>query len=172
MSLDDKGKRPVMPRVFPWLHYSFFCGSLMIAGASALRCDLCGQSIRGRYYVAGTYRIAGSCMARYPKCPGCGLPVRNGGGSYQSRTVCRDCAVRQGKCANCGDILLGRYYETKGEPGRYCETCFNKKPRCSRCNLPVPGLQAMANGYFCSRCLKNAALHVVRGAYQWQMVRD
>lgn len=129
-------------------------GLWLLMGAYSPRCDICGQSIRGQYYTAGTKTICTSCMAHYPRCAGCGIPVRSSFGRYQGRPVCRDCTARAGRCANCGDVLLGRYVEAKGVYGKYCETCMSTKPKCLRCGLPVPRLVDAGNGGLCPSCAK------------------
>jgi hypothetical protein len=61
--------------------------------------------------------------------------------------------VRYGKCANCGDVLIGPFVQARGSNTRYCKRCFDTKPRCVRCGLPVKRLQETPEGYACAACL-------------------
>jgi hypothetical protein len=64
----------------------------------------------------------------------------------------------QEQCAVCGKLLTGSYYMFTGRTERFCEHCYQTRPRCSNCGVPVGEKHwRLHDGRMqCSRCHSTA----------------
>ncbi len=139
--------------VFIFLFLYLFAGFAY----SQQTCDLCRESISGKYWQVGSKNYCDGCYNRTRlRCSSCGVTIdgryyKDGGaGNY-----CSSCAKEKfgKKCFMCKQNITGKYFEKNGQ--NICESCYSAHIalKCDRCSNVISGRYAK-NGAknYCQKC--------------------
>ncbi|UCC78809.1 MAG: protein DA1 [Candidatus Zixiibacteriota bacterium] len=127
-------------------------GFAVIALHAAVKCDICGKGIEGKY-ITGPDNISycWDCYTKYPACSVCGK-IYKSLITVDDRKVCSDCYASLKKCDICGKAIMGSYsiYPELGID--VCSDCEKTCPRCDACNRPARKLNRIGYAMLCIDC--------------------
>lgn len=128
---------------------------------SGITCDLCKQTIMGKYWQTGGKSFCDNCYRSYPRCKICSAPMSK---YYEidGKKVCPHCYnFKLMRCTGCNTPLF-TYWIRDGR--KYCKKCLDEMAdKCELCHKPLYGkfwiVNSMVTGEekkFCDAC-KNSA---------------
>jgi hypothetical protein len=130
--------------------------SLASLAQAAVKCDICGAEISGRYYVSARgQNVCEDCYARYPACASCGL-ITKSSLKVGDRFYCATCYSDLKRCDLCGEFITGSYNYYPTVDLIVCPQCEKLKPRCDRCGIPANELIQVGSARLCPRCAPGA----------------
>ena len=122
----------------------------------ALNCNLCSESINGKYWKNGDRVYCEACYERTRiRCSSCsaiidGKYVKDGMNNY-----CVPCAEQKliPRCYMCDAKIMSKYFEHKSK--KICSNCYYEKlaPKCSNCKTIIDGKYLLVeNKKYCLTC--------------------
>lgn len=144
-------------------------------------CHLCGRRV-GHYRLyrrpdqgEGTPNlvVCNKCEATQPRCELCSIPLAGTTAGERFCPVCQATSPAAELCLACRQPV-GRRYVYVGDDGPFCEPCWQDRPHCDVCGVPVgePDWLLPDGRHTCDRCHQTAIYQPERARALYERTVD